>query len=476
MKRIFILVFGAMNLLCLSAQELPERTMTFDEALSEMFDNNMAIRAAESGVRAAKQERRAAIGLRAPTIAVGGSYAWLGDDVAIDLNGVKRGVTKSIVGLLPALEPALGGALQGVLGPLTAQNWEFVLQRRSLVSIGGTITVPIFMGGRINVANRAARIGEKMTQSELQGVQGSLTTQLVERYFGVLLARHAVEVRRQVVEGLSRHLADARALEANGMIAASERLYAEYKVAEAERDLRKAQYAERTAEESLANTLGGERALPVTAMFVVESPEEVEFFARQALKGNALLRQAQLQQGLARENVRLQRADFFPQVVAMGAASFYNWQVSDLLPRWAVGVGANFKIFNGLTREYRYSAARHTLHSVESAVAKAEGDIALLVETLHAAMMNSLALLRSVDASMNFAREYLRSKRVAFTEGMATSSDLIDAELNLAKSRIERLEAAYQFDVALARLLESVGASAEFSNYIKRTDARVITF
>ena len=141
-----------------------------------------------------------------------------------------------------------------------------------------------------------------------------------------------------------------------------------------------------------------------------------------------------------------------------------------------MGVGANFKIFNGLTREYRYSAARHTLHSVESAVAKAEGDITLLVETLHAAMMNSLALLRSVDASMNFAREYLRSKRVAFTEGMATSSDLIDAELNLAKSRIERLEAAYQFDVALARLLESVGASAEFSNYIKRTDARVITF
>lgn len=436
----------------------------------------MAIQAAESEVRAAEQERRAAIGLRAPTIAVSGTYSWLGDDMAIDLNGVKSGFVKGAEGLMPALDPALGQAVQGLLTPIFARNWEFVLQRRSLASIGGTVTVPIFTGGRINVANRAARIGKKIADRELRGVQGGLTTQLVERYFGVILARYAVDVRRQVAEGLASHLADARALESNGMIAASERLYVEYKVAEAERELQKVQLEACTAREALVNTLGGAAVEPATAMFVVDNPEDVSFFARMAIENNTLLQQAQLQEGLARENLRLQRADFFPQVAAMGAASFYNWQVSSILPRWAVGVGASFKIFNGLTREYKYSAARHTLRSVESMVAKAESDVALMVANLHTEMMNQLSLLQSIEVSIEFAREYLRAKRIAFAEGVSSSSELIDAELNLAKVRIERLETAYRFDMALARLLEAAGVSGEFANYINRTDARAIIF
>lgn len=475
MKRLLILVFCFSTVLNVVAQA-PLPTMTFDEAVEWMFERNASVRAAAAGIKVAEQERRAAIGLRTPTIAVSGAYTWLGDDLAIDLNGVKSNVIKGAEGLLPLLNPDLGEALQGVLAPITSRNWEFVLQRRSLASIGGTITMPIFTGGRINVANRVAQIDEKIAESELENLRGGLMAQLVERYFGVLLAHHAVEVRRQVAEGLARHLADARALESNGVIAASERLYVEYKVAEAERDLQRALLVERTARGALSNTLGGRDAQPITAMFVVEDPESVDFFVQQALDSNALLRQAHLQTDLARENVRLQRADFFPQVVAMGAASFYNWQVSGIVPRWAVGVGVNLKLFNGLTREYKYSAARHMLRKVESIVSKAESDIVLLVESSYAEMMSQLALLRSIEASMTFAEEYLRSKRVAFAQGISPSSELIDAELNLAKVRIERLETAYKFDVALARLLDVAGVGEEFTEYIGRVDARVISY
>lgn len=476
MKRIFILVCCAMIVQPLVAQVVAEKVVTFEEALVETLENNASIRAAESGIKAAEQERRSAMGLRAPTIMLNGTYAWLGDDVAVDLNGVKRGVIKAGESLLPNLDPALGEMLQGALTPIVGRNWELILQRRSFASVGGSVTLPIFTGGRINVANRAAKIGEKMAANELQGVRGELTSQLVERYFGLLLASHAVEVRREVVVGIARHLTDAEALERNGMIAASERLYVEYKLSEAYRDLRKAQLAEHTAQQALANTLGGVAARPVTAMFVVEEPEQAAYFTESALSNNALLREAHLQAGLALENVKMQRADFFPQVAAMGAASFYDWQVSSMLPRWVVGVGASFKLFDGLAREHNYSAAKHALRGVEQAVVKAEGDVVLLVESAHAEMSSQLALLRSVESSMRFVEEYLRTKRAAFSQGMAVASDLIDAELNLAKVRIERLEAAYRFDVALARLLELAGKSDEFTDYINRADARAIIF
>jgi outer membrane protein TolC len=172
----------------------------------------------------------------------------------------------------------------------------------------------------------------------------------------------------------------------------------------------------------------------------------------------------------------LQRANFLPQVAAMGGASFYNYQVTKIMPRWAVGVGVNLKIFDGLNREYKYSAAKQTVKQVEVLEMKAGKDIAVLIEKLYNQMNNYANQMKSIDASLAFAEEYLKAKNAAFLEGMSSSSDLVDAELNLAKVRTERMQTAYNYDVALAKLLEAAGISDEFISYLHRTDARPIHF
>ena len=90
--------------------------------------------------------------------------------------------------------------------------------------------------------------------------------------------------------------------------------------------------------------------------------------------------------------------------------------------------------------------------------------------------MSQLGALRSVEVEMDFAEEYLRAKRVAFSEGLCSSTDVVDAELGSAKVRIERLETAYEFDMLLAQLLSVAGAWQDFTDYINRADARAITF
>ena len=68
-------------------------------------------------------------------------------------------------------------------------------------------------------------------------------------------------------------------------------------------------------------------------------------------------------------------------------------------------------------------------------------------------------------------------KNAAFLEGMSSSSDLIDAELNLAGVRTERLQAAYNYDLLLARLLEAAGAgSDEIRPDARRNDAQAVLF
>lgn len=100
----------------------------------------------------------------------------------------------------------------------------------------------------------------------------------------------------------------------------------------------------------------------------------------------------------------------------------------------------------------------------------------MLVEKLYNQMINYRNQITSIDSSLSFAEEYLRMKEAAFREGMSSSSDLIDAELNLAGVRTERLQAAYNFDLVLAQLLEAAGISDEFPAYSRRSDARVILF
>lgn len=453
------------------------RPLTLDDALTLMLTENSALKAAAHEAHAAAQQRRAAIGLRMPQIGVTGAYTYLAKDIGFDFNHLKAPVGEVAGKLLPLLPDGLRPEIAGYVQQLTGADWSIELQNRSVGFVGGEVSVPIWLGGKINAANRVAKINEATVDEQSLQIRNALVSELVERYFGLALAMQVVDVRRRVVDGVRRHLADAEALEHDGMIAQSERLYVEFKLADAERELSDAQLQMQTIAAALNNTLGrNDMWRPLTAMFLLDGLESRAYFQELALEQNPLLRQVGLKYRLAEEGVKVQRADFLPQVAAVGGGTFYNYQVSGLLPRWAVGVGVRIKIFDGLSREYNYSAARATVRRVGELRTQAENDVSVLVEQLYNELMNYRNRMRSLDASLAFAESYLRMKDAAFREGIATSTELIDAELDLAGVQTERLQNAYNYDLMLARLLEAAGISSEFGAYVRRPDVVVVSF
>jgi outer membrane protein TolC len=209
-------------------------------------------------------------------------------------------------------------------------------------------------------------------------------------------------------------------------------------------------------------------------MFLLSQIEALDYFQALAKMQNAQLAEVDKMRELARANLRLHYADLFPEVVAMGGMVFCDHQLSSLVPRMAVGVGLNFKLFDGLNREYKTSAARLQLRRVETLERDAEQDILLLVEKLYNEVQTVLATVPAVKRSERFAEEFLRAKRNAFREGIATATDVVDAALNLSHARLERVQAAYEFDVALARLLEASGVADRFSEYLHSQVAQAV--
>ncbi|MBR2443704.1 MAG: TolC family protein [Rikenellaceae bacterium] len=433
--------------------------LTLDDAFSLGFERNPAIVATEYAEQAAHRKRQAAIGLFMPKISVKGAYTHLDKDIKINFNP-----------MLSSFSPILGEGL-AMLG----LDLSYTLQHRNTAFLGGDVVMPIFAGGKIWTANRAAKIEEERTRQQSRQVHGALIVEIVERYFGVALARRGVAIREEAIAVVAQHLHDVAILEREGMAVESERLYAEYRLAEAERDLHRAHLQLETARKALQTSLGTTEVVePSTPMFLLSKIEPLEYFVAMAELHNPQLGEVNRLRELARMNLRLHRADYFPEIAAMGGMVFCNHQLSPLVPRMAVGIGLNFKIFDGLNREYKAAAARLQLRRVEALEQKAEQDISLLVEDLYNKVQSVLATLSAVERSERFAKEFLRAKQRAFSEGMATVTDVVDATLNLSRARLEREQTAYDFDVALARLLNASGMGEAFMQYLHAPSAQSV--
>ncbi len=480
MRYILTILVTLSSLYRLAAQPQP---LTLDEAIIVSLADNPSLAANRHALAAARRMRQATDGLRAPAINIGGNYTLTAKDIAIDLDPLRNDITGAVSEILSnsvtqgIISPDAASSIQSLLAPIQRLDVDLTLQERDFALIGGEVTMPIWLGGKLNVATRSARINEQSVKQ--QGIQqrNAVISEVIERYFSLSLAMQSIEVLEQVVEGMRQHKSDAEAMVSDGVLAQNELLYIDYRCAEAERELRSAQLEAETLMQALSTSMGREqmRFIPITPMFVLDYYENIEHFKHLAAGNNPLIVQVELKERLANEGIKLERSDFMPQVVAMGGASFYDYRLTKILPRWAVGIGVKIKLFDGLNREYRLAAAKERLREVGSVRDEVQSDINLLVEKLYSEMTIQRYEIEALEKSILFARSYLESRQAAFDAGIATSTDLIDARLNLSKAHLERLQAACSFDIALARLLETVGISESFSDYIASNKARVIT-
>ena len=98
----------------------------------------------------------------------------------------------------------------------------------------------------------------------------------------------------------------------------------------------------------------------------------------------------------------------------------------------------------------------------------------LLIKDLYNDVEAVMSTVEAVERSERFAEEFLRTQRLAFREGAATSTDVVDAVLSLSRAKLEKVQTAYEFDLALARLLEASGMGEEFVRYLHSKGAHSI--
>ena len=102
--------------------------------------------------------------------------------------------------------------------------------------------------------------------------------------------------------------------------------------------------------------------------------------------------------------------------------------------------------------------------AANNAVESTRDNIRLLVEKEYYTLIDSHSAIISSQSLIEYAESYLTTAIEGFREGITTSSDLIDAQVELAAAKLRYADAAYNYCIALAKLLEATGMSYEFIN------------
>ncbi len=468
------------------------RLLTFEQALDLTDQNSHTLKQAGYLQKQKVQEAHAATGLYFPKIGIVADYMAMSDPIHLDLTSVKDAIvplyqTLSKYGKfgdvpgLPddaATQVIRGKLAQGLEG-IENGDWDQMIQKKQFGVVAATFQWPVFTGGKILAANKAAGIGTKDANENIRQKRGEVITELVERYYGLCLARQAVSVRNDVLTGLEQHLNDAEKMENEGLIAHTDVLHAHVFQAQALRELSKARQTADILNQALQNTLVVDDSMPiepVSQLFYLDSIEAESHFIELALTNNPLLNQVEIKRQLAVQGYRAERAEYFPTVAFEGAYNIASKDLSTYVPDWVVGVGLKWTLFDWTSRFNKVKAASFQTKQVEEVQEKAKADVGTLVDKLYHELNMYHEQLAELESAQKYATEYLSAREKEFHQDMTNSTEVVDARLALAKVRIERLEVLYDYDLTLARMLEIAGIPQNFEAYCKRADAKTESY
>ena len=161
--------------------------------------------------------------------------------------------------------------------------------------------------------------------------------------------------------------------------------------------------------------------------------------------------------------VKAARSGFFPQVYLSGNYYYLrpNPRILPSLDRfkgtWDLGVSVSFDVWNWGQTKRQAEQAEARLGQAREARKALEDQAVLEVTQCRLSLARAGEKVRVAGQAVGQAEENLRVTRERFKQGVALSSDVLDAEVALLQAKLGRTQAAIDRVLAQARLEKALG-------------------
>lgn len=428
--------------------------ISFQQAWELLKQNNNSLAAERANVERYEHLKNSKGNLNLPSISVGANFTRLDSDVTLSGQQIMESTGQTVP--LPA-------ALLSSIGSITSTVTE-----RDIFSSSIRAVWPIFTGGRISAAQDAAIGKKEEAQSQLAMETQARYEDLAKYYYSVVLAQQVLETRSSVESGLTKHRDNALKLEQQGQIAHVERLQAEASLDKAAVERKKAQKDLDIAQNALTEILGQTTLVePDGELFVNPSLPSMDAFVEQTLNTYPGLDLLDAKEKQASSLINAEKGKYYPEVYLYGDYSLYEDDslASQMKPDWLVGIGVSVPLIENTGRSDQIKAAHSAVSQVKYLKAQARQDLQVLVKKTYLEAEQALEEVTGLNSSLNLAQENLKLRQKAFTQGLSTSLDVVDAELYLASVKTQQYVASFNYLISLNKLLALTSEMDTFDNY-----------
>jgi outer membrane protein TolC len=470
------------------------QSLRFEDAMKIMEENNPALHRAKQQIKQREYELKTKRALYMPQVSLSAKAISMSETLHLDMNPIKDAITPlygtlgnyGVFSGVPNPDPATNTQMPFLPDNVSTQvvrqkmleaeahisgsDWDQVIQEKNFASLSADFMWPIFTGGKINGANKAAKVEIEMSKEELRQAEGDLLSELVSRYYGLSLAIQVAEVRKQMLNSMDKHQKDAEKLFENGMIAKVEFLHASVAKNEADREFKQSLRNIEIIRSGLAATLAQDsnyKIQPMSHLFINKELNDIPYWITKALANNPQLKQIEGKKQMVDIKNTVDKGNYLPTVAMMGTYNLAEKDLSDYVPDWIVGVGMKWTVFDGMARKNKIKIGNSMQRQVEYAEQKAHADLEAYLTKLYQELQMQMEQKDELATTLELSLEYSNSTEKAFNEGFATSTTVVEALTKVAQVKALRLKVLYDYDVSLARFLQTAGIPEQFTEYCK---------
>ena len=330
----------------------------------------------------------------------------------------------------------------------------------------GSLTIPIYQGGRLKEGRRSARYALSSADLSLENTMQTVRLQSTIYYFNVLQCRNLIEVYEEEVLTLQEHLRNVNAQFRVGTVAKVDVLESQVELANAQQNLVNIQNDYDVAVAQLNNYIGlpADTVIrPQDTLTYREYNLKLGECTSYALDNRADAAMADYAVKQAESAKKAAKAGWRPSVnaeVTKGITTehLFNRKTSD---QWTAGVSLTWNIFDGGITSSQVHAADAALTRAQEVAAQTREQIQLEVQSyylqLHAAEKN----IGTTQASVSLAEENYKIAQVRYSAGVGTNLDVMDASRKLTEARSNYFTALYNYNTAKASLDRYMGVPVE---------------
>jgi outer membrane protein len=316
--------------------------------------------------------------------------------------------------------------------------------------------------GERNAQVQVAKARQGLAQEEQSRIRQDILLSVYYGFYGLTSALEARGVAEQNLDRSRDHQRLTNLRKEAGAVPKADVLRAQVEVSNAQLALVRAENLIRLARGNLNLSMGRPAENPVevaTASPILIRPEQIDLSlsSDQALQSRPEIKGALKKIEVSQRNIQAAQSAYGPRIRAEGS---YGWQDSDFLPQdedWAVGVTIEWPLFTGFARKHRLARAKADLSKEEAETERLKLAVRQEVWNAFSRVTEAYQILETTQVLVQDALESQRLSRERYEAGAGTITELLDAQTALARAQATRVEAEWDYQIALAQFERATG-------------------